>query len=168
MSPQPTGRVVSTTDGRDLVLTRTFQADIDDVWASITEPERTARWFAAWSGDPEVGGTIRYRLTFEEGAAEADMRIDACEPPRLLAVSASDDYGSWRLEAHLSQTGPTTTLEFVHHLDDSADVGSIGPGWEYYLDMLATARDGRPQPDFDDYYPAQQQYYTELAAGAVD
>ncbi len=168
MSPQPTGRVVSTTDGRDLVLTRTFEADIDDVWASITEPERTARWFAAWSGEPEVGATIRYRLTFEEGAEEADMRIDACEPPRLLAVSASDDYGSWRLEARLSQTGPTTTLEFVQHLDDSADVGSIGPGWEYYLDMLAAVRDGRPQPVFNDYFPAQQQYYTERARTAAD
>lgn len=162
MTPQPTGRLVRTDDGRDLILTRTFRADIDDVWASITESERTARWFASWSGDGAVGATIRYRLMFEEGTPEADMRIDACEPPHRLAVSTIDEHGSWRLEARLRQSGEITTLELVHHLDEDTDVGSTGPGWEYYLDLLIASRDGTPQPNFDDYYPTQQRYYQSL------
>lgn len=162
MTPRPTGRLLRTADGRDLVLTRTFRAGIEDVWASITEPERTARWFASWWGDAGPGKTIRCKLLFEEGTPESDVTIDACEPPRHLAVSARDDHGTWRLEARLAEEGGVTTLTFVQHLDDDADVGSTGPGWEYYLDMLVASRDGRPLPDFDDYYPAQKSYYDSL------
>jgi len=39
----------------------------------------------------------------------------------------------------------------------------MGPGWEYYLDMLVAARDGTPAPVFDDYYPAMKPYYEALA-----
>ena len=39
MSPTPTGRLF----GNDLVLTRTFRAPVSDVWASLTDPERTVR-----------------------------------------------------------------------------------------------------------------------------
>jgi uncharacterized protein YndB with AHSA1/START domain len=159
MTPRPTGRLLSGDKGRDLVLVRSFRAPIEDVWASITEPERTARWFASWTGDAAPGNTIRYRLVFEEGAPEADMTIDACESPHHLAVSTSDDYGTWRLEARLSESDGVTELTFVQHLDEGADVGSVGPGWEYYLDMLVASRDGSPLPDFDDYYPSQKAYY---------
>ena len=163
MNPIPTGTVTRTDQGRDLVLTRSFQAPIEDVWASITESERTARWFASWTGEPGPGKTIHYRLEFEEGDAEGDMTIDACEPPRHLAVSTVDEYGSWRLEAWLSEHGGTTELRFVHHMDDEAKVGEVGPGWEFYLDMLVASRDGSPRPVFDDYYPAQSGHYEAQA-----
>jgi uncharacterized protein YndB with AHSA1/START domain len=158
--PTPTGRVQTTDAGRDLVLTRTFRSPIEDVWASITESERTARWFASWTGEPGAGNTIRYRMTHEEGMDEdADMTIDACEPPHHLAVSAIDDYGTWRLEATLAEDGDTTVLTFVQHLDEGTTLGDSGPGWEYYLDMLVATHTGSPTPDFDDYYPAQKAYY---------
>lgn len=164
MTPRPTGRLLPTGSGRDLVLTRTFTAPIEDVWASITESERTARWFCSWTGEPGPGRTIRYRLVLEEGTPEADMTIDACEPPHHLAVSASDEWGTWRLEARLAEDDGVTVLTFTHHLDGGADVGSVGPGWEYYLDNLVASRDGRPLPPFDDYYPAQKAYYEGLEA----
>ena len=127
--PTPTGRVQTTDAGRDLVLIRTFRSPIEDVWASITEPERTARWFASWTGEPGAGNTIRYRMTHEEGMDEdADMTIDACEPPRHLAVSAVDDYGTWRLEATLAEDGDTTVLTFVQHLDEGTDGRRQRPG----------------------------------------
>jgi uncharacterized protein YndB with AHSA1/START domain len=164
MSPTPRGRLFGTADGRDLVLTRTFRAGIDDVWASITEPERTARWIASWTGDAGPGRTIRCTMTFEDGSEAADMTIDACDPPHHLAVSTVDAYGTWRLEAHLTESDGLTELRFVHHLDRDADLGEVGPGWEYYLDNLVASRDGGPLPDFDDYYPAQKAYYESLQA----
>lgn len=50
-SPPPTGRLFPAADGTDLVVSRTFRAPIEDVWASVTESDRTARWFGAWQGD---------------------------------------------------------------------------------------------------------------------
>jgi hypothetical protein len=50
----------------------------------------------------------------------------------------------------------------VQHLDSVDGIAEIGPGWEYYLDMLVAARDGAPLPSFDDYYPAMKPYFDEL------
>lgn len=159
MNPTPTGRVTRTEAGRDLVLVRTFRAPIEDVWASITESERTARWIGEWSGEAGPGRTVRFRMTLEEGDATMEMRIVACDPPRHLAVNGTDAYGSWFLEAHLREEAGVTELRFVHHLDEATNVGDVGPGWEYYLDNLVAYREGAPLRDFNDYYPAQKAYY---------
>ncbi|MGW1997907.1 SRPBCC family protein [Embleya sp. NPDC001921] len=159
-TPEPTGRLLPVGDGFDLVVTRTFQAPVEDVWASVTDPERTARWYGRWEGDAAPGRTIKVQMAYEDQEPWADMRIDACEPPTRLALSATDEFGNWRLELLLAAVGDgTTELRFVHHLGSAEGVGEIGPGWEYYLDMLVTSRDGAPQPDFDDYYPSQKPYF---------
>ena len=66
MTPTPTGRLTPTATGHDLEMRRTFRAPIEDVWASLTEPERTARWFGSWSGEPGAGHTVQVQMAFEE------------------------------------------------------------------------------------------------------
>jgi uncharacterized protein YndB with AHSA1/START domain len=51
MTPTPTGRVIPTAIGRDLVLERVLPGSIDDAWASITESDRLARWFCTAYAD---------------------------------------------------------------------------------------------------------------------
>ncbi|WP_129662663.1 SRPBCC family protein [Phytoactinopolyspora endophytica] len=163
MTPTPTGALFHTDAGTDLVLTRTFRASADDVWASLTEPHRTARWFGPWEGDAGPGKTIKVQMAFEEGAQWSDMHIDACEPPNRLTVSVADEAGRWRMELLLSEAGGSTELRLIHHLDSTDMIGEIGPGWEYYLDMLVAARNDSPQVDFADYYPAMKPYFDRLA-----
>ncbi|GAB2581585.1 hypothetical protein GCM10027168_12890 [Streptomyces capparidis] len=163
MTPVPTGQLVPTPTGFDLVLTRTYRASAADVWASVTEPERTARWFGPWRGEAAPGRTVEVRLAFEESAPWCPLRIEVCEPPRRLAVTMADEAGSWSLELLLAERDGTTELRLVHHLASTALLGATGPGWEYYLDMLTAARTGGPRPDFADYYPAQQAYFDSLA-----
>lgn len=162
MTATPTGRLIAAATGTDLELNREFKAPIEDVWASVTEPERTARWFAHWSGEGKPGATVRIRLTQEDGEPEADLTIVACEPPHRLEVEAVDEYGRWHLEARLAEAGGVTTLTFLHHLDPDTEVATTGPGWEYYLDVLSSTFTGAPKPEFDDYYPAQKPYYESL------
>lgn len=160
---KPTARLLRGDNASRLVLTRTFRSPIEDVWASITEPERTARWFGPWKGEAGAGNTVKLQLVHEDQAPWIDLRIDGCEPPHRLACSATDEYGTWRLEALLSESAGTTTLEFVQHLDSEENLGDVGPGWEYYLDMLMAAHTGSPLPDFGDYYPAMKPYFVDLA-----
>ncbi|GIJ43994.1 hypothetical protein Val02_08800 [Virgisporangium aliadipatigenens] len=155
MNPTPTGRLL----GKDLVLTRTFRASVDDVWASVTEPERTARWYGPWRGEAGPGREIEIQMIHEEGQPWTRMTIDACEPPRRLALSAVNDWGSWHLELELSERDGVTELTFTHHLTDTDAVGDFGAGWEFYLDALVHAREGRPMPSFDDYYPAMKEHF---------
>ncbi|GAB7036873.1 MULTISPECIES: SRPBCC family protein [Catenuloplanes] len=155
MSPTPTGRLF----GNDLVLTRTFRACIDDVWASLTESDRTARWFGPWRGEAGPGRRIEVRMVQEEGGPWTTMTIEACEPPARLAVSSVDDSGSWHLELLLSERDGVTELRFVQHLTGTEGVGEVGPGWEFYLDALVASRDGGPAPVFDDYYPSMKEHF---------
>ena len=158
MKPQPNGRI----DGKDLVLTRTFRAPIEDVWTSITESESCSRWFARWEGEPGPGKMIRWKMTHEKGDAWQDVKIDRCEAPRHVAVTSQGNYG-WSLEVTLKQTGDTTEMTFVHRDIDKKMVGEVGAGWEYYLDMLVAVRLNEKLPVWDDYYPAVKPYYLALA-----
>jgi len=162
MISPPTGRLFPTAAGNGLVVSRTFRAPIEDVWASVTESDRTARWFGAWKGDAAPGRMIKMQMAYEEQAPWFDVRIDACDPPRRLAVHATDEAGNWRIELLLSHADGLTELRLVHHLDTVDGMGEVGPGWEYYLDMLVASRDGTPTPSFDDFYPAMKPYYDEL------
>jgi uncharacterized protein YndB with AHSA1/START domain len=162
MTSPPIGRLFPTADGTDLVVSRTFRAPIEDVWASVTESDRTARWFGKWEGDAGPGRTIKVQMAYEDQAPWFDVRIDACEPPRRLAVSMSDESGNQRIELLLSHTDGRTELRLVQHLDTADAAGEMGPGWEYYLDLLVAARDDLPAPSFDDYYPAMKPYYEAL------
>ncbi|WP_338887635.1 SRPBCC domain-containing protein [Rhodococcus sovatensis] len=156
MSPTPSGILRSTDTGIDLEITRAIAAPREDVWASLTESDRTALWYGPW--ERVFDNAIRVQLTFEEGTPWMDMHVEACEPPRRLAVTSD----GWDLEAVLAEVGDGTTITFIQHFRDAEGLGDIGPGWEYYLDMLIASRDGLPLPNFDDYYPSQKEYYSSL------
>ena len=94
MTRTPTGRLFPTANGADLVLTRTFRAPIEDVWASVTESERTARWFGPWEGDAAPGRTIKMQMAYEDQAPWFDVLIEACDPPRRLPVATDDESGT--------------------------------------------------------------------------
>jgi uncharacterized protein YndB with AHSA1/START domain len=167
MTPTPTGQVIPTAIGRDLVLERILPGSIDDAWASITESDRLARWFGTWTGEPRVGATLELRLVAEEGDATSQAEILACEPPTHLAVSTHDQGGTWLLEATLTPIDSNhTRLRFVHHLDEEAKSEEVGPGWEYYLDRLVAAMNGNPMPDFDDYWPSLSSAYADRTAAS--
>lgn len=161
--PEPTGRLARGADGTfGLILDRTFDAPVDEVWASLTDPELTATWLGPWRGTAGVGNTVELQMTFEEGESWNRVHLDECDPPIRLAVTVtvSEEIGNWELEATLRENDGRTELNFIHRLADPAVAESSGPGWEYYLDMLVAARTGEPQPDFADYYPSQVAHYT--------
>ncbi|RKN47804.1 SRPBCC family protein [Micromonospora endolithica] len=162
MTTTPSGRLVGTGEGADLVLTRRFRASVADVWASITDPDRTARWFGRWEGDAGPGRTIKVQMAYEDDAPWFDLLIEACEPPRRLVASMVDEHGSWHVEMRLAEAAGSTELTFTQHLESTDGVGETGPGWEYYLDLLVAAHTGEPQREFDDYYPAMKDYYEGL------
>ncbi|SFN74199.1 SRPBCC family protein [Mycetocola miduiensis] len=162
--PQPTGKVTRSGAGTfELELTRTFDAPAADVWASLTDPERTAEWIGPWRGRPGTGSTVELRMSFEEGADWSAVRIDECNPTHLLRVTASGagQGEEWLLETRLEENDGQTVLTFVHFLDDVATAEMSGPGWEHYLDLLVASRAGVPRPEWDDYFPAQLEYYSE-------
>ncbi|TRW46994.1 SRPBCC family protein [Georgenia yuyongxinii] len=167
MSPQPSGALARTPSGLDLILVREFASPPAQVWATLTESARTVKWFGSWTGTPGTGGVVRVRMVHEDGEHETTARIDACEPPKHLAVTTGEEAGGWRLEMFLVDSGDGgTILRFVHHLPADAPVADTGVGWDFYLDNFAAAHEDRPLVVWDDYYPALLPYYEALAEQA--
>ena len=160
---EASGRLIVTPRGRDLVLVRSLALPIEEAWEFLTDSDRTERWFGPWEGDARTGGSVRIRMRFEESEPAIRARIVACEAPHRLALHTVDEYGSWELDLSLEEDGDEDTLlRFVHHLDSDADVGDIGPGWEYYLDLLVAATEDTERAGFDQYYPALREAYLAL------
>ena len=150
-----------------LTLRREFAAPASDVWASITESDRLARWFGTWAGDPSTGRVTVTMNAEAEAVPPAPYDIHACEPPHRLDVSAVDEYGAWRLVAELTEHDGRTTLTLRQEEVDPATLGETGPGWEWYLDRLVAAATGQPLPslaDFDTEYLPLGAAYGELSA----
>jgi uncharacterized protein YndB with AHSA1/START domain len=111
---------------------RTYRADIEDVWDGCTSAERLPRWFLPISGDLRPGG----RFQFEGNAGGA---IERCESPSLLAVTW--EYGgeiSW-VEVRLSGSQEGTVLQLTHTAPLDAErwkefgPGAVGVGWDTTL-----------------------------------
>ena len=144
----------ATRDGKEhVVFTRTFAAPIADVWAACTDPRRMQRWIGTWTGDP-AAGEIAFRMTAEgEDVPEEVYLVQLCEPPHRFVVRSRNEApfsedGSgprvaWQHTLELTEDDGVTTLTFTQVVPDGPvgrDVaGSVGPGWDYYLDRLGVA-----------------------------
>src|SRR5262245_31102163 len=131
---------VAAGEGRSLLLRRTYDATVEDVWSACTEPDRIARWLAPIEGDLRLGGTFQLK-------GNAGGEILRCERPRLLAVTWAFGEGMHtEVEIRLT-TGPDgrAVLELEH--SSRAEVvdellrrygpgGTIGVGGGWDLALL--------------------------------
>lgn len=151
----PTGRVHTTPQGRQLIIERTYRANIEDVWASFTEPERVARWYGIIDGVQSPGSTITITMSAEDGAPTEPARIIECHPPRKFVVETAGAGEPWRLQVELEEAEGQTHMVFAQRLADDLDAADIGPGWEFYADRHDAALNDDPMPDWsNDNYQA--------------
>ena len=116
-------------DGPDdvgVLLRRSYDAAIEDVWDAITDPERMRRWFMPISGDLRVGGNFQL-------AGNAGGDILECEPPRRLRVTFGGPTSI--VEVRLDEREDTTVLELEHTVplaiaQSVAGALFVGPGWD--------------------------------------
>lgn len=135
---------VATGEGRSLLLRRSYDAAIEDVWDACTTPDRISRWLAPITGDLRPGGTFQL-----EGNAAG--QILHCEEPHLLKVTWAMGEGMvTEVEVRLSR-GPDsdTVLELEHAapaeiVDEMARIygpgGTIGIGCGWDLALLGLDR----------------------------
>jgi uncharacterized protein YndB with AHSA1/START domain len=127
-------------EGRTVKLRRSYDAEIDDVWDAITNPDRIRRWFLPVEGDLRLGG--RYKLKGNAGG-----KILRCEPPRLLEVTWSmdpKDEENSKVEVRLSVGEDAQTILDLEHaaivppgMWSEYGPGAVGVGWDLTLLGLA-------------------------------
>jgi len=131
-----------------LEFRRTWPDDGGDVWAALTDPERTARWIGHYEGERTRGATGAFTMNFEgDGPPEPLTIVECIEPHRLVLEFPGN---GWRLELDLVSQRGGTTLIFVQRLDDPAAVPDVATGWHWYLDKLDAELSGTEAPgDWD-------------------
>lgn len=122
---------------RLLIVGRTFDAPVGDLWDAITSAERIPQWFLPITGDLRVGG--RYQL-----AGHAGGEILACEPMRRFAATWEFDGDVSWVEVRVSAVDGGHHVELEHAARPNPEwdergfgPGAVGIGWEMMLLGLA-------------------------------
>lgn len=160
---QATGKVVRDAIGLELIVQRRLPIGIDDAWEWMTAPARLKKWMGSLKGRARIGATLQLTMTAENGSPSESLEVIECEPPRRYVVEQRAGDEIWRLRISLAETDAGTTVFLGHRLDTARLAGSVGPGWEFYLDRLVAAFHEGPMPDFADYYPQQRPYFERIA-----
>jgi uncharacterized protein YndB with AHSA1/START domain len=140
--------------GRRLVFRRSWPDPAAEVWAALTEPERSERWIGRYEGATGAGAEGTFTMTAEEGTPTERVRIEECDPPRRLVLRWLDE-AAWTIELDLAEAGGRTTLTFTQVFPAGTDVGDAAAGWHWYLDRLDAVVTGADLPtDWDAFYAA--------------
>ncbi|MDG4790295.1 SRPBCC domain-containing protein [Micromonospora sp. WMMD1102] len=112
--------------GRSVLLRRSYDAPVEDVWHACTDPERLGRWLGVVEGNLRVGG----RFQLKENAGGEILR---CEEPRLLKVTWLFGEGMpTEVEVRLSPGEDGRTLFELEHASPAQIVDELvntyGPG----------------------------------------
>lgn len=104
---------------RSVVLTRTYETTVADLWDAVTNKERLPRWFAAVEGDLQLGG--HYQVLGNAGG-----EIVACEPPNGFSLTW-EIFGdvSW-LDVAFEMEGLNSSCLTLTH------TAKLSPHWEQY------------------------------------
>lgn len=146
-------RTVPDGEARTILLRRTYDAAIEDVWDACTNPERIRRWFLPVTGDLKLGG--HYQL---EGNAGGE--ILRCEPPRLLKVSwlFGENPGFSEVEVRLTADGDKRTVFELEHIAivppdmwNQFGPGATGVGWDGALLGLGLHLQGGSIDNFSEW-----------------
>lgn len=160
---EASGRVVTNNGRSYLKIARSLALPIGEAWAFLTETELTERWFGPWEGDAQPGSSVRVLMRFESNEPALRVGIRACEAPNRLVLHVLDEGADWEISFELEDDGAEDTLlVFTQLLTERVEIGEVGPGWEYYLDLLIAATEDTEEPIFEQYFPAMSAQYRAM------
>ena len=115
-----------------VVMARTYDTGVDDLWEALTDPARIPRWFAPVTGELRLGG--RYQVQGNAGGT-----ILRCDPPAVFDISWEFGGGVSWVTVTLAPDGDGARLTLEHsmpagHLDSDHwkqfGPGAVGVGWD--------------------------------------
>ena len=148
-------------------------ADVDDVWSALTDPEKLGRWYGDVEGDLRHGG--EFRLHLEADGWDGGGRIEVCEPARHLVVTTRESDESWRrgngappfddrIEAILTADGSQTLLVIEISGLPINVIAFYGVGWQIHMENLVNHLAGRDPGDTEPRWAELLPGYQGLAA----
>ncbi|HEY1100941.1 MAG TPA: SRPBCC family protein [Myxococcota bacterium] len=131
----------------DVIASRVYDTDADDLWNAVTTAERIQRWFLPVEGELKLGG--RYQTKGNAGGT-----ITACEPPTSFAATwEMGPFTSW-IAVRVTPEGERARLTLTHtnitadnpHFEQYGP-GAVGVGWDLGLIGLHLYLESKAQVD---------------------
>jgi uncharacterized protein YndB with AHSA1/START domain len=139
-----------------------YDTEIDDLWTSLTDPTRLARWVATVEGELRVGGRIQARFT---SGWEGPGRIDTCDAPHHLSVTFDPGTPDETVaEAWLTSDGDTTRLIVEERGIPLDELAAHGAGWQAHVEDLTAHLSGSEPGDWARRWAELTPTYVELAS----
>lgn len=129
---------------------RDFAISPAELWAWVTRPELTDRWFGPWQwiGEDE----IEIVLKREEGAPAYPARVLEVNETRGYTLLVGENTTNWLLLVSVEELSESMArFSLIHPWEGEEHRKEIQAGWEYYADCLKSAITGSPEPKFTDY-----------------
>ena len=127
---------------RELPMSRT------QAWAWFTDSSRTVKWFGPYRLE---GEKFFVRMVQEEGQPEVEGRLVACENERMIRMRMGTDESAWEVQVELEDIPDGTRLTLSQAWTGGPDDPWLEAGWNFYLDCLIAATEGKTLPLFPDY-----------------
>ena len=124
-----------------------FDTDIADLWAAVTARARLARWLGEFEGELRLGGVFEARFFASEWAGTG--RVQACDPPRHLAVQMTQAGASQpqTIEVRLRADGESTVLVVEQRGMPGEHAPAYGAGVQIHVEDLAASLAGQGRCD---------------------
>ena len=136
--------VAKRSEGRELFLiSRSFEADIETVYAMWTEPSHLARWLPPVGAsmqfrqaEPRVGGTSLYAMSLPDGSlVHGILRYVALQPPHRLVYTQQFCDAAGQIERpHFFPHWPPTMLTTVELEQEAPGRTRVTVRWEPQAD----------------------------------
>lgn len=151
-------------DGKGIVrIEGRIDADIDDLWSALTDPQRLARWLGDIDGALRRGGEFSAR--FFASGWEGSGRVKACDPPRQLLVQtmSPDEEGEHFIEVTLTADANQTRLAWEERGLPVNLLAEYGAGIQVHVEDLASHIRGRERCDAQARWAELHSAYQALA-----
>lgn len=123
-----------------------FDTGVDDLWTTLTDPSRLARWVAEVDGDLRPGGTFQARFT---SGWQGPGRVDICDAPRHLLVTMRPGHPDQTvIEATISPAGDQSLLVVEERGLPLSEAAAHGAGWQAHIEDLAAYLTGQSTTDW--------------------
>lgn len=138
---------------------RRYDTSPDDLWRTVTEPERLARWFAPVAGELREGG--QFTIHFDDADVPV-CRVEKCDTPTSFAWTWHHSTSTSRVEVEVHPEGSGSRLVLRHERIQSPDYAA---GWQAHLlglDDYLAGGDAAGDAWWDRFSSAQRAYAQEL------
>ena len=134
------GTITRSGDDAEVVFDRVYDTDAADLWETLTDPERLARWFARVDGDLREGG--RFTIHFDDDDVP-ECRITSCDAPRGYRWEWSHATHTSLVTVAVEPAGEGARLHLTHTRLSSSSAAGYAAGWDVYLRRLDELVAGR-------------------------